>query len=75
MVVSRPLHKLLAILPPDRFMQINRSTVINAAQVIEFRPKTHGDGFVVLADGTELIVSRGRRRQVFAALTDSVRRR
>lgn len=75
LAVSRPLNRLVASLPPDRFVQINRSVVINAARVAELRPKTHGDGIAVLTDGTELVVSRSRRRAVLAALTEATRRR
>lgn len=69
LTVSRLLKELLADLPPEKFLRINRSEVVNRSMVVEFRPKSHGDGIVVLRDGTELVVSRRRRREVLVVLT------
>lgn len=67
-LVSHPLKWLQERLPGKLFVRINRSAVVNLAHVREFHPKSHGDGVIVLADNTELVVSRSRRRQVLAAL-------
>lgn len=69
MTVNRLLKELLADLPAGEFLRINRSEVINRSMVMEFRPKSHGDGIVVLRDGTQLVVSRRRRREVLDVLT------
>lgn len=67
-VVRHPLRWLAGALPPDRFVRINRSVLVNLACVREFRPKSHGDGLIVVDGGTELVLSRSRRRQVLAVL-------
>lgn len=69
LTVNRLLKDLLAELPAGEFLRINRSEVINRAMVTEFRPKSHGDGIVVLREGTELVVSRRRRREILKVLT------
>jgi two-component system, LytTR family, response regulator len=55
-----PLHTLEARLPPERFLRIHRSTVVNVAQIRETRVTSSGEHEVVLRDGTRRKVSRAR---------------
>jgi two-component system LytT family response regulator len=41
-------------LPPDRFIRIHRSIIVNLNRIIRIEPWTHGEFVVVLADGTKL---------------------
>jgi two-component system LytT family response regulator len=55
-------------LDPMRFARIHRSTIVNAERIRELQPHFHGDYVVVLADGTELMMSRGYRPRLQALL-------
>ena len=53
-------------LPPAKFVRINRSTLVNVAQIKEIIPKTHGDGLVRMASGQEFPLSRRWRAHSLA---------
>ncbi len=67
-LVNHPLRELAAKLPPDRFLRVHRSTVVNLDHVRQLRPKAHGDGALLLHDGTEIPYSRTRRRALLDGL-------
>lgn len=50
-------------LDPRRFQRIHRATIVNIDRVRELRPWFNRDFKVILADGTDLILSRGYRKQ------------
>ena len=50
-----------ARLPPDRFVRIHRSAIVNVDAIRELVPGPHGDSVVVLASGKRLPLSRGYR--------------
>lgn len=52
---------LEARLPRRTFARIHRGTIVNVAEVAEIRRSSHGDGEVVLRDGTTLRMSRRYR--------------
>jgi two-component system LytT family response regulator len=52
----------------DRFVRIHRSTIVNLDRVVEFQRLFHGDFAVILADGTDLKLSRTYRSLVEARL-------
>ena len=52
----------------DRFVRIHRSTIVNLDRVVEFQRLFHGDFAVLLADGTDLKLSRTYRSLVEARL-------
>lgn len=60
-MVKETMSALEAQLPPDRFVRIHRSTIVNLDRVVELEPLFQGDCVVVLADGTRLRMSRRRR--------------
>lgn len=45
-------------LPPDVFLRIHRSTIVNIERVRELQPWFHGEYIAILQDGTKLTVSR-----------------
>lgn len=57
-----------AKLPPDRFVRIHRSAIVNVETVRELIPTPHGDFVVVLASGKRLPLSRGYRDRLEEAL-------
>lgn len=57
-------------LDPSRFARVHRSAIVNLAQVREIRSAAVGDSVVLLRDGTELPLSRRRRKDV----ADAIRR-
>lgn len=61
-----PLRRLEARLDPRKFVRIHRTRIVNLDHVTAFRP--HGKGQLVAAmkDGTKLIVSRERAREIRA---------
>jgi two-component system LytT family response regulator len=48
-------------LPPDKFMRISRSTIVNVERVKELQPMFHGEYVVILRNGTKLTLSRTYR--------------
>ena len=55
------LSRLEAQLDPGRFLRIHRKAIVNLDRVKEIQPLFHGEHRVILADGTELTLSRGYR--------------
>jgi two-component system LytT family response regulator len=63
-ILRDKLGDVEARLDPERFVRIHRSTIVNVERIQELRPWFHGDYQVLLHDGTELMLSRGRREQL-----------
>jgi LytTr DNA-binding domain len=57
-----------AKLDPQQFVRIHRRVLVAAARVREIAPLANGDGLVRLADGTELRLSRNRRKGLHDAI-------
>jgi two-component system LytT family response regulator len=58
-------------LPPDRFVRIHRSAIVNLDSVKELLPHRYGSCTVILEDGTRLVMSRTFRDGVMHRFTDS----
>ncbi len=54
------------------FVRIHRSTLVNAEQVKELRPRDKGEYTVVLNDGTELKLTRNYRAAVERLIGENV---
>lgn len=65
-VLHLPLSRLEARLDPKKFLRIHRTRIVNLDHVAAFRP--HGKGQLVaeLRDGSRLVVSRERAREIRA---------
>jgi two-component system LytT family response regulator len=61
-MVRTTLAELEGSLDPHRFFRIHRSAVVNLQRIRHLEHWSHGDYLVVLTDGTELRLSRARRR-------------
>jgi two-component system, LytTR family, response regulator len=48
-------------LPPDKFIRISRSSIVNIDRIRELQPLFHGDHVVILRSGTKLTLSRTYR--------------
>ncbi|HET9232757.1 MAG TPA: LytTR family DNA-binding domain-containing protein [Candidatus Eisenbacteria bacterium] len=72
-LLRETMNELEERLLPGRFCRIHRSIIVNLDRVREIRALPHGDRDIVLADGTTLRLSRGRREE-FERLLASVRR-
>jgi two-component system LytT family response regulator len=55
---------LEARLPSDKFMRINRSTMVNVERIKELQPMFHGEYAVILRTGARLTLSRGYREKL-----------
>ncbi|MGO8836469.1 MAG: LytR/AlgR family response regulator transcription factor [Limisphaerales bacterium] len=51
-------------LPPDRFVRISRSAIVNIESVKELHPMFHGEYSVTLHNGTRVTLTRGYREQL-----------
>lgn len=60
----RSLKEIEALLDPDKFRRIHRTTLINLDWVVELQPLTHGDYSVILRGGSRHTLSR-RFRESF----------
>jgi two-component system LytT family response regulator len=63
-MLREKISALEAQLDPGRFRRIHRSTMVNVDRIQKLHPFSHGDYQVVLADGTELMMSRGYRERM-----------
>jgi two-component system LytT family response regulator len=55
------ITRLVERLDPARFVQVNRSEIVNVGRIIELQPWGHGDLVVVLSDGKRVRLSRRYR--------------
>ena len=61
-----PLSRLEARLDPKRFVRIHRTHIVNLDHVVAFRPHGKGQLEAELRDGTRLVVSRERAKDIRA---------
>lgn len=60
-LLRETMNALEKRLPPDRFLRISRSTLVNLDRIKELQPLFHGEYAVILRDGTRVTLSRGYR--------------
>jgi two-component system LytT family response regulator len=63
-LLRQTMNELEAALNPEQFARIHRSTIVNLDRVKELHPHFNGEHMVILQDGTELKLSRGRRERL-----------
>ena len=66
--VRESLSLLASRLPSERFLRVNRFSVIHVDAVAGLESKSHGDWLVRLRDGSQFTVSRTRRTEVLRRL-------
>ena len=62
------MNDTAARLDPRAFIRVNRSTIVATDRVRELEPAFHGEYYILLGDGTRLVVSRGYRDRVLDRL-------
>lgn len=60
-LLRRPLSQLAKELEPCGFVRVHRSALVNLERVRELESAGHGDGVLILADGTRVRLSRTYR--------------
>ena len=68
-VVRQTLAAMLARLDDDRFVRVHRGEVVNVHAVKTAEPSSHGDGILVLRDGSSVVLSRTHRADFLARFT------
>jgi two-component system, LytTR family, response regulator len=58
------MSALETLLPPEKFMRISRSTIVNVDRIKELQPLFHGEYAVILRNGTRLTLSRSYREKL-----------
>jgi two-component system LytT family response regulator len=67
-LLRETLTNLESQLDQNRFLRIHRSTIVNLERIRELLTQSHGELTVVLADGTQLKLSRGYRDRLTTLL-------
>jgi two-component system, LytTR family, response regulator len=62
------MKNMEAKLPPDTFVRIHRSAIVNVERVRELQPWFHGEFVLILQDGTKLTASRAYVGRLQAAI-------
>jgi two-component system, LytTR family, response regulator len=60
-MMRETMSSLEGRLPPEKFMRISRSNIVNVDRIQELQPMFHGEYVVVLKNGTKLTLSRSYR--------------
>ena len=60
-ILRQTMNSLESQLPPDRFLRISRSVIVNAARVREMQPMFKGENVVVLKSGQRFSTTRSLR--------------
>jgi two-component system LytT family response regulator len=71
-VIRDSMNALEERLDPRRFFRVNRSAIVNLDRVREIQPYFKGDQVVLLQDGTQLKLSRGRRIELEERLGQAI---
>ena len=65
-----PISAIERKVPPDKFVRISRSAIVNIEKIKEIYPRSNGDQDLVLQNGQQLMLSRKYRDRFFGALGD-----
>jgi two-component system LytT family response regulator len=63
-LLRETMNSLEKRLPPERFVRIGRSTIVNLDRIKELQPLFHGEYAVILRDGTRVTLSRSYRAKL-----------
>ena len=66
--LRKALKDLEARLPVHRFCRVHRGAVVALEAVVRLEPWDHGDGLLVLRDGSDCVLSRTHRAEFLARL-------
>jgi two-component system LytT family response regulator len=71
-LLRQTMNELEAALNPEQFVRIHRSTIVNLDRIKELFSHFNGEHLVILHNGTELKLSRGRKEWLEQRLGTSV---
>jgi len=63
-LMRETMSSLEGRLPPEKFMRISRSSIVNLERIKELQPMFHGEYVVILKNGTKLTLSRTYREKL-----------
>jgi two-component system LytT family response regulator len=63
-LVRDTLKAIAAKLPPERFVRVHRSVIVNLDRIERLEPHGHGEYRITLKDGTSITSSRGHSREL-----------
>jgi two-component system LytT family response regulator len=69
-LVRDTLKAIASKLPPDRFVRVHRSVIVNVDRIRRLEPSGHGEYLIMLEDGTRLTSSRGHSKELQALLRE-----
>lgn len=67
-LVRDTLKAIAAKLPPERFVRVHRSLIVNVDRIERLEPAGHGEYHITLKDGAKVTSSRGHSRELQALL-------
>lgn len=63
-MMRETMNSLESRLPPEKFMRISRSAIVNVERIQELQPMFHGEYIVILKTGAKLTLSRSYRDKI-----------
>jgi two-component system LytT family response regulator len=63
-MLRETMNSIEARLPTEKFVRVNRSTIVNMDRIKELQPLFHGEYVILLKNGTKLTLSRGYREKL-----------
>ena len=63
-MLRETMNSIEARLPAEKFIRVNRSTIVNIDRIKELQPLFHGEYVIILKNGTKLTFSRGYREKL-----------
>jgi two-component system LytT family response regulator len=63
-LIRETMNSVATRLPPEQFVRISRTSIVNLSRVKELQPLFHGEYTVTLTSGTRLTLSRSYRDQL-----------
>jgi two-component system, LytTR family, response regulator len=63
-MLRETMTSIEARLPTEKFIRVNRSTIVNIDRIKELQPLFHGEYVIILKNGTKLTLSRGYREKL-----------
>lgn len=63
-MLRETMNSIESRLPSEKFIRVNRSTIVNIDRIKELQPLFHGEYVIILKNGTKLTLSRGYREKL-----------
>lgn len=67
-LIRETLKGLAAKLPPDRFVRVHRSVIVNLDQIARLEPRGHGEYLITMHDGARVTSSRAHGQRLHVLL-------